>query len=133
MDKTKYHILYDGECGFCNFWVEWILKNDTKDQFLFASLQSDFGQQFLSERGLPKDQFSTLYLWKPETFYLTKSDAVFKIAGIIGGKYKMLSYLSALPKFFRNPFYDLISRNRQKLASEKCYMPTPEERKKFLN
>ena len=131
--SSKYHILYDGECGFCNFWVEWILKNDNKDQFLFASLQSNFGQEFLIERGLPKDQFNTLYLWKPDSFYLTKSDAVFKIADIIGGKYKLLSYLSALPKIFRNPFYDLISKNRQKLASQKCYMPTPEERKKFLN
>lgn len=133
IDSTKYHVLYDGECGFCNFWVEWILKNDHKNQFLFASLQSDFGQSFLRERGLNLNEFSTLYLWKPESFYLTKSDAVFKIAGIIGGKYKLLSYLSVLPQFLRNPFYDLISKNRQKLATQKCYMPTPEERGKFLS
>ena len=131
--KQKYYLFYDGECGFCNFWVEWILKNDHKDQFLFASLQSNFGQAFLKERGLNLNEFSTLYLWKPEEFYLTKSDAVFKIAGIIGGKYKLLSYLSFLPKFLRNPFYDLISKNRQKLANQKCYMPTQEERAKFLN
>ena len=133
IDTSKYHVLYDGECGFCNFWVEWILKNDSKNQFLFASLQSEFGQMFLEERGLPQYEYSTLYLWKPESFYLTKSDAVFKIAAIIGGKYKLLSYLSVLPKFLRNPFYDLISKNRQKLAAQKCYMPTPEERKKILS
>ena len=50
LDTTKYFVLYDGECGFCNFWVHWILKKDTKNNFLFASLQSDFGQQFLNER-----------------------------------------------------------------------------------
>lgn len=133
IDTSKYHILYDGECGFCNFWVEWILKNDQKNQFLFASLQSNFGQQFLSERNLETKVYSTLYLWKPESFYLTKSDAVFKIAEVIGGKYKLISYLSVLPKFLRNPFYDIISKNRQKLASQKCYMPTQEERKKFLS
>lgn len=133
MDNSKYHVLYDGECGFCNFWVEWILKNDSKDQFLFASLQSEFGQQFLKERNLNTTEFSTLYLWKPESFYLTKSDAVFKIAGIIGGKYKLLSYLSVLPAFVRNPFYDLVAKNRKKLVAEQCYMPTPEERKKFIS
>ena len=130
---ANYYLLYDGECGFCNFWVEWVLKNDHENQFLFASLQSEFGQEFLKERGLNLNEFSTLYLWKPETFYLTKSDAVFKIAKIIGGKYKLLSYLSVLPKFLRNPFYDLISKNRQKLTVQKCYFPTSEERAKFLN
>lgn len=133
IDTSKFHILYDGECGFCNFWVEWILKNDQKNQFVFASLQSDFGQKFLIDRDLDTTIYNTLYLWKPESFYLTKSDAVFKIAKIIGGKYKLLSYLTFLPNFLRDPFYDLISKNRQKLASQKCYMPTPEERKKFLS
>ncbi|MFC6267975.1 thiol-disulfide oxidoreductase DCC family protein [Frigoriflavimonas asaccharolytica] len=131
-DTSKYHVLYDGECGFCNFWVQWILKNDNKDQFLFASLQSDFGQNFLAKRGLCPKIFTTLYLWKPETFYLTKSDAVFKIADIIGGKYKILSYLTVLPKILRNPFYDFVSKYRQNLSSQKCYLPTPNERKKFL-
>ena len=72
LDTTKYFVLYDGECGFCNFWVHWILKKDTKNNFLFASLQSDFGQQFLNERNLESKNLDTLYLWKPEKYYLQK-------------------------------------------------------------
>ncbi len=47
IDQNKFYLFYDGDCGFCNFWVHWILKNDSKDQFLFASLQGKFGQEFL--------------------------------------------------------------------------------------
>jgi hypothetical protein len=31
--KRKILYFYDGDCGFCNFWVQWILKNDKKDNF----------------------------------------------------------------------------------------------------
>ncbi len=85
-DKNKYYVFYDGECGFCNYWVQWILQRDSKDQFLFASLQSQFGQQFLWQRGLDRKNLNTIYLWKPESYYLIKSAAVAEIAKILGGK-----------------------------------------------
>ena len=66
--KDKFIVFYDGECGFCNHWVQWILEKDTKDKFLFSSLQSEFGQKFLNDRNLPNEIFDTLYLWKPQNF-----------------------------------------------------------------
>ena len=83
MDTTKYYVFYDGDCGFCNYWVQWILKNDRKDHFRFAALQSDFGQKFLKERRLESNEFNTIYLWKPNEFYLLKSQAIVKIARIL--------------------------------------------------
>ena len=32
-------ILFDGECMFCNKTIQFILKNDKKEHFLFAALQ----------------------------------------------------------------------------------------------
>lgn len=133
VDSNKYYVFYDGECGFCNFWVHWILKKDVKDNFLFASLQSDFGQQFLKERNLELKNLNTLYFWKPNAYYLQKSHAVFKIAGIIGGFYKLLSAFHYLPTWLTDFFYDRVAENRKKLASQACEIPTPEERKKFVD
>ncbi len=133
MDDSKYYVFYDGDCGFCNHWVQWILKNDHKDQFRFAALQGNFGQKFLKERGLENKNFNTLYLWKPNEFYLIKSQAVTKIARILGGKYALLSYLNIFPNFFSDKIYDQIAVRRQKLAAQKCFLPTQEERKKFLD
>ena len=97
MDNTKYYVLYDGDCGFCNHWVHWILKHDHKNQFLFASLQSDFAQKFLKERGLPTNDFDSIILLKPTSFYLKKSEAIVAIAKLLGGKYKFLTYLNIFP------------------------------------
>jgi len=128
----KHIVFFDGDCGVCNFWVQWILKRDHNNRFLFASLQSDFGQTFLSERKLNTEVFNTLYLWKPNHYYLEKSNAVLQIANILGGIYKLSAIGKIIPRFFSDTIYDLISKNRMKLANQKCYLPTPDERKKFI-
>lgn len=131
--EQKHIVFFDGECGVCNFWVQWILERDKKNQFMFASLQSNFGQKFLSERGLETKQFNTLYLWKPQQYYLIKSKAVLKITDILGGFYKLLSLFGKVsPTFFSNRIYDLISKNRMKLSSQKCFLPDAHQKKKFI-
>lgn len=130
--KDKHIVFFDGECGVCNFWVQWILERDQKDQFMFASLQSDFGQEFLSERGLETKIFNTMYLWKPNQYYLIKSRAVLQIADLLGGIYKASAIAKLIPAFLSDKVYDLISKNRMKLANQKCYLPTPHQRKKFI-
>lgn len=130
--ENKHIVFFDGDCGVCNFWVQWILERDNKDQFMFASLQSDFGQKFLSERGLETNVFNTMYLWKPGRFYLIKSRAVLEIANLLGGIYKLSFIGKIMPVFLRDKAYDLISKNRMKLANQKCYLPDQHQKKKFI-
>lgn len=130
--ENKHIVFFDGDCGVCNFWVQWILERDKKDQFMFASLQSDFGQKFLSERGLETNVFNTMYLWKPGRYYLIKSRAVLEIANLLGGMYKLSFIGKIIPAFLRDKAYDLISRNRMKLANQKCYLPDQHQKKKFI-
>lgn len=131
--ENKYVVFYDGDCGFCNFWVGWILKNDYKNKFLFSALQSYLGQKFLKERNLEPENLSTLYLFSPGKFYLKKSTAVLKIATILGGRFSLMGIFKIIPTFLRDKVYDLIAKNRQKIASAKCYLPTQDERKKFID
>lgn len=130
--QNKHIVFFDGDCGVCNFWVQWILERDKKDQFMFASLQSEFGQQFLSERGLDTKEFNTMYLWKPGRYYLIKSGAVLKIADLLGGIYKLSVIGKIMPRFVSDTIYDTISRNRMKLANQKCYLPDQHQKKKFI-
>ncbi|SIQ19912.1 Predicted thiol-disulfide oxidoreductase YuxK, DCC family [Chryseobacterium sp. RU37D] len=130
--ENKYVVFFDGDCGVCNFWVQWILGRDKKDQFMFASLQSDFGQKFLFERGLNTKVFNTMYLWKPNKYYLQKSEAALQIANLIGGIYKLSWLGKIIPSFLSDKVYDVISKNRMKLANQKCYLPTPHQRAKFI-
>ena len=130
--ESKHIVFFDGDCGVCNFWVQWILERDKKDRFMFASLQSEYGQQFLSERGLETTEFNTMYLWKPGQYYLIKSRAVLKIADLLGGIYRLSAIGKLIPAFVSNKVYDMISRNRMKLANQKCYLPDQHQKKKFI-
>lgn len=130
--EDKHIVFFDGECGVCNFWVQWILERDHHDRFMFASLQSDFGQKFLSERGLETEAFNTLYLWKPGQYYYIKSRAVLQIANILGGIYKLSAAGKILPAFLSDKAYDLVSRNRMKISNQKCFLPDQHQKKKFI-
>ena len=132
-DASKYYVFYDGDCGMCNYWVQWILKKDRRKQFLFSALQSEFGQQFLKERNLETKLLNTLYLWKPNSFYDTKSRAVFHIAKILGGKYSVLGYFSIFPEVLTDFVYDQIAANRQRFSVKQCHLPTEEEKARFID
>ena len=131
--EQKHIIFFDGDCGVCNFWVQFILERDKKNEFLFASLQSEFGQTFLKERNLNLKEFNTLYLWKQNSYYFVKSKAVLKILSILGGFYSTVAFIGNLiPKYITDKIYDAISRNRMKISNQKCFLPTPNERQKFI-
>lgn len=130
--NNKYIIFYDGDCGFCNRWVQWVLKHDHHNRFLFSSLQSPFGQQFLTERGISNQSFDSIFLWKPNEFYLIEYQAVLKIAITLGGIYSIALVGKLIPETIGNHIYRIISKNRKRLSNNYCYVPTKEQRKKFI-
>ena len=40
-------LLYDGDCGYCNGWVWWLLRHDAGGSLCFAMLQGAHGAAFL--------------------------------------------------------------------------------------
>ena len=127
-------ILFDGVCNLCSSTVQKVIENDTGNQFKFASLQSEFGQEFLSENNLPEDEFNTIILIEGNKFYM-KSDAALRIGKELKGIYKLSGLLFVFPKFIRNLVYDFVSRNRYKWFGkrESCWLPTPELQQKFIS
>ncbi len=127
-------ILFDGVCNLCNSAVQKVIENDDQNIFKFASLQSDFGQQFLEENHLSKEGFDSMVLIDGDRFY-TKSDAALRIGKELKGIYKLSAALLLFPKFIRNPVYDWIAKNRYKWFGKKesCWLPTPELKEKFIS
>ncbi|MBQ0151339.1 MAG: DUF393 domain-containing protein [Chryseobacterium sp.] len=132
IDTVKHTVLYDGDCGFCNFWVQWILDRDHQDQFNFASLQSEFGQKFLHKNNLESVNLDTLYLLEADGKFRKKLDAVIKIGNTLGGVLVLLNILKIFPQFIKDSMYDLVARNRKKIGNAHCVLPTPEQRRKFI-
>ena len=56
--NNKPVILFDGVCNLCSGSVQFILKRDKEKKFMFASLQSNYGQDLLKQLDLPTDTFN---------------------------------------------------------------------------
>ena len=81
--------LFDGSCNLCSKTVQFILSNDSKSKFRFASLQSDSSQILLKQFRLLPDSFDSLIYIRNNRFYL-KSTAVLRILRELGGGWLLL-------------------------------------------
>jgi len=131
---NKQLILFDGVCNFCDDTVQKIIKADTKNIFVFASLQSALGQEMLHYLGISKTTDS-IVLYRPGFAYYTQSDAVLNIAKQLSGVYPFLQIGKIVPKSLRDSLYRGFAKNRYKWfgKKEECPIPSPEIRQKFLS
>jgi len=132
--SDKKIILFDGVCNLCNGFVQFVIKRDAKDIFHFASLQSEIGQQLISERNIDISKVDSVILIAPGVAYYVKSDAALQIGRHIKGYRTISKVLNLIPRSLRNIVYDFIARNRYKWYGKKdqCMVPTPELKGKFL-
>ncbi|MDR9400492.1 MAG: thiol-disulfide oxidoreductase DCC family protein [Psychroflexus sp.] len=134
LEEGKLIVLFDGICNFCNDSVQRIIKNDQKDRFRFASLQSEIGQELTRERGIDTSQVDSIILIDPGNAYYIKSTAALEIAKRMDGLYPMLQLFLILPASVRDWGYDYIAKNRYKWFGKRdeCKIPTPDEKAKFI-
>lgn len=124
-------IFFDGVCGLCNGFVDFVISHDKKNLFLFSPLQSEYAKKQLPSH-LTQDLTSVVLIINGETY--TKTNAVLRVMKELGGAYKILTIGRYLPTFLRNQIYDLVASNRYRLFGKKetCRLPTEEERQRFL-
>jgi len=132
--EQKQLILFDGICNLCNSSVQYVIKHDSKDKFMFTALQSEVGQQIIKEYNIDTAKTDSFLLYTPEVGISSKSMAALKIAFQLGFPNNLLCVFFIIPPFVRNYVYDYIAKNRYKWYGKKesCMIPTPELKSKFL-
>jgi len=133
--KHKKLILFDGVCNLCNSSVQYIIKNDKKNRFMFAPLQSEAGKQIIEKFNIDTTQVDSIILYNPDKDNINyKSTAALKVASQLGFPTNILSVFLIIPSFISNWVYDYIAKNRYKWYGKKdaCMIPTPELKSKFL-
>ena len=124
---TKSVIIYDGQCGFCTWNVLFVLRRPKGTQYTFTSTSSDYAQEFFSRETIHTPE--TIWLIDPAQQYYSKSSAVLRIIGRLGGIY-ILAYVGFIvPSFIRDYIYDFIARNRKKLLKNNACPVIPDEYK----
>lgn len=127
-------ILFDGVCNFCNSTINRIIRNDKKNLFRFAPLQSRFGEKMLKHYNIDTAKTDSIVYIENGKAYI-KSSAALRVARKMRGLYPLLFGFIIIPPFLRNIVYDFIARNRYKWFGKKesCMVPTPEVRQKFIS
>ena len=84
-------ILFDGVCNLCNNAVQTVIKYDTKNQYVFTSLQSETGKQILQHLKIDTEKVDSIILYNPSIAYYIKSSAAIKIMNSFSGEFRTLT------------------------------------------
>ncbi len=132
-------VLYDGVCGLCDHFVQFLLRIDGQDQLRFAALQGSIGTGILQEAGRTAEALSTVIVvadyQAPSARLLYRSDAALFVIASAGGIYATVRALRIVPRFLRDAVYNLIARWRYRIFGrfDACPLPRPATRAKFLD
>lgn len=137
MSKSQHLLFYDGECGLCDHIVQFVLRIDTDQKFLFAPLQGETARKEL--KALPEEIKNADSLVLIENFETPQSriwiygKGAFTIFWLLGGWWKLIGWISYLPAFLYNWGYWIVAKNRHRLFSkDSCRIPDPSQKMRFL-
>ena len=136
-EPLRHLIFYDGECGLCDRFVQFLLKGDKNKQFVFAPLQGETATQYL--KNLPPEiRFTdSLILIEnyrssyPRVSLLAKG--VLRIAWILRWPWMLIGWLSFLPGWCFDWIYRLAAAHRYYFLSQtECSLPSEDHKERFL-
>ncbi|MBI3737348.1 DUF393 domain-containing protein [Candidatus Sumerlaeota bacterium] len=124
-------IFFDGVCGLCNRFVDFVIRRDNKQIFKFAPLQGETARQ-LPPVSVKPDEWSMILLDEHGTHL--GAEAAIEILRRLGGVWKAATIARFMPFSVRNWGYRLIARNRYRWFGrrEVCRIPSPPETERFL-
>lgn len=128
-------LLYDGTCGICGATVRFILEHDRRRTVRFAPLDGPTAARAVARHPELAQVDSVVWLEPAgagrETVAV-RSDAVLQAAGYLAGPWGLARVARLIPRGLRDRAYDWIARHRHRLAADRCLVPPPEARDRFL-
>lgn len=128
-------VVFDSNCILCSRWVRFVLTHEATNHIHFASSRKPVGKALAAEFGLGAEQLDLTYLVISDGRALTKSDASLALIAELKAPWSWLGLLRLVPASLRDGLYDIVARNRLKWFGEEedCFLPTPEQRGRFLD
>lgn len=125
--KHERIVYYDGVCGLCNKFVNFLIKKDVAEKLRYAPLKGKAAQ------AIPKvyDQVDSVIYSQGGRFYI-KSNAALRVLYDLGGIYKMTMIFKIIPRFVRDWVYDFIAKRRYERYGKLESCPIPEKKLSHL-
>ncbi|MCY3713366.1 MAG: DCC1-like thiol-disulfide oxidoreductase family protein [Gemmatimonadetes bacterium] len=144
-------LFFDGVCGLCNRFVDFMLWSDSRHRFRYAPLQGVTARRLLGvdgeagdrqpEGGKAGDQQAGREAVEPRSFIFLDTDRCFEQSNAVlhamvrlGGAWRLIAVLYVFPRPLRDFVYRVVARNRYRWFGRRdaCRLPTPDERARFL-
>jgi predicted DCC family thiol-disulfide oxidoreductase YuxK len=127
-------ILFDGVCNLCVYFVQFVIRRDPAENFVFASLQSETGRRLIGEHAIPGDAMASIILVEDGRAFW-KSTAALRIFRGLAQPWPLLYPFVLAPSFIRDAVYDFVAAHRYRWFGKRdeCMLPTPELKRRFLD
>ncbi|RME28250.1 MAG: DUF393 domain-containing protein [Deltaproteobacteria bacterium] len=142
MDTTprnaRYLVLYDGECGFCDRTVQWLLDHDRDGVLHFAPLDGPTARAVRQRHPrIPPDLDSIVYVetdtgGRERVYWYSR--AIFRICRRLPAPWSLLAVLSVIPHVVADLAYRGFARVRYRIFGrvDHCRLPDAHQRARFL-
>lgn len=134
LPEGKSLVLYDGECGLCSQFVQFILKRDSRRKIYFASLHSEVGKYCLERLGIQHLSEDTFVFIEEENWSI-KSTAALNIVKYLKGAWPLLSIFKMMPVSWRDSLYSFVAKRRKRWfqSKEACQLRSEDESRRILS
>ena len=126
-------LFFDGVCGLCNHFVDFVFAEDTKKIFQVAALQGKTAAEKLPKE--LRENLNTVVIVSHDGKIYQKSEAVLNLLYDIGGFWRLFFVFRILPRPLCDLVYIIIAKFRYNIFGKTatCRLPTPAERALFLS
>ena len=150
-EHTQPILFFDGVCGLCNRFVDFMLRSDSQHRFRYAPLQGETARRLLGLDGEAGDRQpeggkagvhqAGREAVEPRSFIFLDTDRRFEQSNAVlhalirlGGAWRLIAVLYVFPRPLRDFVYRVVARNRYRWFGRRdaCRLPTPEQRDRFL-
>lgn len=127
-------LFYDGDCGLCDRFVQFVLRHDRSEYFQFATLQSEDGRRQVAKMDPSDMDLRTMVLVEGDQPY-TRSTAALRICRRLAAPWPLLYGFMAIPRPLRDGVYSFVAARRKRWFKPPadCPVMPPELRRRFLS
>ena len=137
MKLPKHLIFFDGECGFCDKTVQWLLDKDDQEELYFSPLQGDIAKEVLPQVDLPPELDSIVYVRHSTTGVeaFIYSDAIGEILRVLPKRWSWMRIAWIVPRSIRDAIYRAFAARRIQWFGkvDACRLPDERQSRRLLS
>jgi predicted DCC family thiol-disulfide oxidoreductase YuxK len=130
-------VFFDGVCGLCNHFVDFVMKRDSEKKFRYSTLQGRHFEELKSKYPWLEGQDSIVISFRMvnRDVILMRSRAVFFVLNELGSFWRVVAWMRIVPSPVTDLGYRIVAKIRYKIFGKKetCRIPSPAERVLFLD